>query len=226
MNNIFLQIGNSDGTTIFMYVLITIIILAIFKNIDMGVNIIVAIIISLIIILFLNSLYIDKQEAIQNMYKEKYDSIVPKTDTVKKYPEIVDFLFSIQDFYVYNVPAYEDMVDSIENILLLYDESQNDNSKAGIDYGLIINEQKEAVNSLHSLIYYIPSDPRYMDKLNIAVRDLDTIIYNILDDVYNLNKLYIFNNGYDRFTIELDNINMPKPENHYNIDDPYTFDVF
>jgi len=225
MNDIFLQIGNSDGTTIFIYSIIVIIMLAIFKNLDVGVNILVALLLSILIILFTNSLYKDQQETIDNIYKEKYDSIVPKTETVKTYPEMVDYLFSIQDFYVYNIPAYEDMVDSIENILQLYDESKGDNSKAGANYGLIGGERKKAVNSLHSIIFNIPSDPRYIDKLDTAINDLDAIIYNILDDVYNLNKLYIFNNGYDRYTIELDNINVPKPDNYY-ADKSYTFDVF
>lgn len=226
MDNIFLQIGNSDGTTIFLYFVIIVTIFAVLKNIDMGINILVALILSCVIILFLNSLYVDKKKEVENIREEKYNSINPKTETIRSYPEIVDFLFSIQDFYMYNVPSYEDMVDSLDNILVLYDESKTDNSKAGINYGLIMGEQKQAVNSLHAIIYNIPSDPRYIDKLDEAVQDLDTIIFNILDDVYNLNRLYVFNNGYDRYTTNISNINSPKPENYYNKDDIYTFDVF
>lgn len=226
MDNIFSQICNSDGQTIFIYFVITVILIAIFKNIDMGINILVAFMLSCVIILFLNSSYISKQQEIDDIIKEKYDSINPKTETVRSYPEIIDFLFSIQDFYMYNVPSYEDMVDSLENILLLYDESKMDNSKAGINYGLIMGLRKQSVDSLHSIIYNIPSDPRYIDKLDKAIKDLDTIIFDILNDVYDINKLYIFNNGYDRYTVNIDSIYSPRPENYYSREDIYTFDVF
>ena len=44
-----------------------------------------------------------------------------------------------------------------------------------------------------------------------------------MNDIYLIYKLYIFNNGYSRNTIQI--VQGPKPENFYE-NEPYNFDVF
>lgn len=222
-NNIFLQIENSDNKTLFLYGLILIVALYLFQKIFIGLNIIFGICLGVLLIMYLNTRYQKEETETKEIYDNKLKYIRPKPKKISSYPLFIDFLFSIQDFYQYNVPAYEDMIDSIDDILELYEESKITPSTAGLNYGLVDNERKEAVNSLHSIIFNVPNDNQVIDVLNEAIEKLNTMLYDLMDQIYSYHKLYIFNNGYNRNTVEI--IRGPKPENFYD-QAPFSFDLF
>lgn len=222
-NNFFLQLENTDNKKLFFYAVIIIILLAFFQYLNIGLNIIFAVFIGLIVILYLNSKNQYEQKVSKNTFDNKTELIRPSPKKIQSYPQFVDFIFSIQDMYIYNVPAYEEMIDSLDDILELYEESIKDLSTAGRNYNLIDNERKEAVNSLHSIIFNLPSSKEYIEKLNEAIEKLNELIYQIMEELYSLNKLYIFNNGFDRNTVIISK--GPKPENFYD-KEPFNFDIF
>lgn len=222
-NNIFLQIEKSDSKTLFFYGIVIIILLSIFQYLSIGTNILIAFFLAILIIVYFNSKNQYTEKSNKEIYDNKVDLIKPKPKRIQNYPKLVDFIFSIQDFYLYNIPAYEQMIDSIDNILELYEETKINYSVAGINYNLIDSERKEAVNNLHSIIYNIPSNTFMLNKLNSTIDELNNLLYEILDEIYTYYKLYIYNNGYNRGTIEI--IRGPKPENFYN-NEPYSFDIY
>lgn len=221
-NNIFLQIEKSDAKTLFLYIIIIVLILAVFQYLSIGVNIILGIFFAILLILYLNSKNQFQEKNLKEIYDNKVNLIRPKPKHLQRYPKFVDFVFAIQDFYSYNVPAYENMIDFIDYVIELYEESINDNSTAGFNYGLVDNARKESVNNLHSIIFDIPSNNIIINKLNDSIDKLNELIYDILDELYSLHKLYIFNNGYNRNTVSI--IKGPKPENFYNEEN--NFDIF
>lgn len=222
-DDVFLQLDNTDNNKLFFYGLIIIVLLFFFKFININLNIILVVIISIIAILYYNS---------KNQYKMKEDKIIfdnktklirPPSKKIQSYPQFVDFIFSIQEMYVYNVQAYENLIDTLDDIFQIYEETIIDNSTAGYNYNLIDNKRKEAVNSLHSIIFNLPNNKEYINKLNDAILKLNQLIYIILDELQTLNNLYIFNNGYNRNTVIINN--GPKPDNFYD-KEPYSFDIF
>lgn len=222
-NNLLLQIDNSDSKTLFIYGIIIIIFLAIFQRLSVGINIVLALVLASLLILYLNSKNQLEQKNIKEIYDNKTNLIRPKPKKIQNYPKFLDFVFSIQDFYNYNVPAYELMIDSIDNILELYEESINDYSLAAINYNLVDNQRKEAVNNLHSIIHNIPSSTGLINKFNESIIMLNNLIYEIMDNIYSFHKLDLFNNGYNREVINI--IRGPKPENFYE-KEPFSFDIF
>ncbi|ARF09245.1 hypothetical protein Catovirus_2_194 [Catovirus CTV1] len=226
MNNeedLFIQLQNTDGSRLFFYCVIFLIVFAIFQNFTIGLNIILAIFISVIIVLYLNSKNVYDNNKLKNIYKNKTELIRPTPAKIQNYPKFTNFVFSIQDMYPYNPPSYEDMVDAIDNILELYEEAKIDPTISGLNYNLIDQQRKEAVNSLHTIIFNLPSNNVYINKLNESIDVLNNLINELMNEVFYLNKLDIFNNGYDRETIILDK--GPKAENFYT-NDPFTFDIF
>lgn len=222
-NNIFLQIEKSNGKTLYLYGIIIIILLVVFQRLSIGLNIIFGSILAMLIIMYLNSRSQLEQKEIKEIYDNKINYIRHKPIRIQNYSNFVDFIFSIQDMYEYNPPAYEQMIDSIDDILELYEESKTNNSTAGLNYSLVDDERKEAVNCLQSLIFNIPSDKNVINKLNNSVKMLNDMISTLMDEIYSYNKLHIFNNGYNRQTVEISR--GPKPENFFD-NAPYTFDIF
>lgn len=222
-NSAFLQIERSDQKTLYVFGIIIIILLAIFQRLSVGLNIIFGLLLGTIFVLYLNTRNQFANKEIKEIYDKKTNLLRPKPKKIQEYEDFVDFFFSIQDLHPYNVPAYEDLIDSTDDFLLIYEESKLSPELAGFNYNLADGKRKDAVSSLHSIIYNLPNSFELMNKLNNATETLNTMMYKKLDEIYSLNKLHIFNKGYNNSTVEL--LRGPKPENFYD-DEPYTFDIF
>ena len=201
-----------DKKTAFNYVIIFIITLYFMSMIDIKLNILYATLIAIVIIylLFTKQMELKKQEL--TISNEQYKSIIPKIENKNK--DIVEFLFSIQDFYTYNPLAYAEMVNEIEHFFTLYEETHNNPKFSGRNYELMNEHKRLALNALHSLIFTIPSNKEYTNKLNDSFNILDKILMKHMNEVEKLAKEYVHENGYN-VDIRLINKGMT-PYNYYN----------
>ena len=109
-----IDFNNIDSSRIFLYVVVTIIIFYIISKVDVRLNTILGAILCIIIITNINS-YTEKENMIaNNTLKIKSNLITPSPKNSANYDKVIDFLFSIQDMYMYNPQAYVDMVNHIE----------------------------------------------------------------------------------------------------------------
>lgn len=206
-----------DKKTFFNYLIILSIFISIFIRLNIKLNIIFG---TLLAFLFLYYVYDRDATKIQiknDIITTKKILIRPESKQLLKHDKLVNFIFSIQEFYTYNAQAYEDMIDFIDSLLVLYEESKKDNYVAGNNFIMMENKKKNALNSLHSIIYTLPDNKLVINKLEKAYRELDTLLIYYLNEVYNINKFHIYDKGYNNHT-KVINLG-PKPSNFYNLED-------
>jgi hypothetical protein len=222
-DNFYKNIDLSDKYTLFKYIVIFIILIWISSFISIGLNVILMLIIGVLIVFYMDYTKQDELKENKKIMDNKFDNIRPYSEIIGKYDDIINFLFSIQDMYIYNPPAYEEIVDNIDEFLKIYEESKMFNEKSGTNYVVADAKKTHAINSLHSLIYNLPSNKFYMDKLDRSINTLDKLLTNYLNDIYNMNKSYTKSYGYTNRSVIINK--GPKEINYYG-DEPFVFDIF
>jgi hypothetical protein len=214
-----------DGATIFVYIVIIILFLALFNQLSIGLNIIFGLILALIVIW-----YINKQEKDSVKQREKNDDIkatlrrVPNK-RIDNYPDFNDFLFSIQELYGYSPPNYENIVDSIDDLIILYENSISNPQISGYFYDIAVEKKNDALNALHSIIFSVATDERkYIIEKNDRARTQLSYLMNIyVDKIYGINERYNLENGFTNTSKINTPESWPKPENYYtNIIDNFS----
>ena len=189
--------NNIDNVTLFWYVVIFILIIFIFSNKNIGLNVVFGTIIAMIVIHTMYSDYTKTQLMIEEHNTTKKNLIVPNPIKSIKYEQIVNFLFSIQDLYDYNPQSYEDMIEHIDYFFNMYEEVLVNNRSAGYNYQLMNDQKKNILNSLQAIIYKMPINTEYDQKLENAVGTLRNILNGYLDKVNYFYKNDIYINGYN-----------------------------
>lgn len=166
----------------------------------------------------------DKKENINAdiIKKKKIELIRPLPKHQKE--EILDYLFSIQDFYQYNPIAYENMVEGIDLFFDRYYETKKDNSLASVNCEIMNNQKRDIVNSLHSIIYNFPVNNEYTEKLEIATSKIGKILEKYLDEILELNNKFIYYEGIKN-TSKFTTKSKVKPINLYNDDYFSTYEI-
>lgn len=199
---------------IFWYIVLSIIVLYIFSKLNLGINILIGLIVIFILIYYNEQLLKESEEKQAETDDIINKSIYPQTTPIisKKYKEINEFLFFIQDFQTYNPPSYENMINVINEFFTIYDMFDNITNKTTNNTELtdknpnvpndLLILKKEALNSLHSIIFKIPSNKNIENKLSNAIEQLDILlskyIINIkniyMNSPYNINKKLLDDN--------------------------------
>lgn len=234
--NLYTWLQSLDNKTLITYICIIACSLIIFHRC----SIILALLIATIIILYLEGKRqhqeqieeeeeIAKEQITEDIEEFKKDHIRPPPTTFGDKKDLIDFLFSIQDFYQYNPQAYEEMINNLESFFSLYNIVCAGN--AGLDYceyyyTIAESKRRNSLNSLHSIIYNLPqnaSHPALTDKLNRAHQRLNTIMTEYINKLYNMCKEDLLRNGYTVFRRPINR--GPKEYNIYN-DEIFSYDFY
>lgn len=143
----------------------------------------------------------------QQMINEYKDTIYPKISNElnkNEHKKLTEFLFKIQLFYDYNPEAFEEMKRDIENFIVLYKGATVNYKYSGVFYDLMIDKKSSILNNLRSIGIKMPIEYLPYNSLD----DLELILNAYLDDVYELNNEYIYDNGFNRYTKILDPSNL------------------
>jgi hypothetical protein len=220
-------IDNWNGETLFWYILVLLITLWFFFKKDIGINILVALLIAVFTLNYLNHRAVEAEDTQEDILQTKKEIINPTIHLkeTEEHENIVNFLFSIQDLYKYNPLQYEEMVKSINIFYELYKVSFVANNESFINYGLMSQFKRDALNALASMIYSLSDDRRVREKVNSAVLILDSILTKDLDQVSYLMDNYVYKNGVNVDTKYIDY--GPKAANDYeDIFRPYSYEIY
>ncbi len=135
---------------------------------------------------------------------------------------INDFIFSVQDFYVFNPEAYEEFVDNTNAMMQLHNTILNERQHANHYYQIMESKKYNAMNSFHSLLHSLPNKKEFTEKFNRALRRLDTLLKEILDSAHDTCLLYQ-KHGLDVMKRQINT--GPKEYNHY-FDKTFTYQFF
>ena len=180
---IFTLIESYDNKRIFRNIVIILIFIFFFIKLNVGLNLILGLVLALTVIFYLTEKENIQTEIKKEQYETKLNSIKPKPKEIKD-EDIVDFVFSVQDFYVFNPEAYEEFIDNLDAFKNLYDTIFSDSKFSHYYYQIADSKKNNALNSFHSLIFKLPNDKFYTDKFDRAHKRLETLLNNYLNQIY------------------------------------------
>ena len=215
-----------DNKTLFYYVIIFIAVIFVISKMTIGLSIIFGFIIGSVIIYFLYTDYKNKQDQ-ENKVKSFQESLLlPKPEIITKYEDVIKYLFSIQDFYVHNPEAYQDMVNGLGNFFRIYEETSVNPKYAGRNYELMVEQKRSAMNSLHSVIYNLPTNEEYTEKLNESISIMEQVLQKYLNKVERIQKLYLYENGYSVDTKLINKSGISAFNSFDNDNDLFSYELF
>ena len=217
MSAIYQHVARLDNKSIFYYTVLFMICVLYFNNKNITGGTFLGIIFASVLIYFI----IGKNEVDHTnqdvQHESKLKSITPMPTHIGEYSEITDFIFSIQDFYMYNPPAFEEMILFTDRFLATYKEVRIDAGLSGIKYGILNKFRSNAVNALHSIIYMLPANKLMTEKHATSVKTLFALLDSYVTDVYNMNKDNIKTYGYRNDTVLLNTYEIPANTYEKNI---------
>jgi hypothetical protein len=155
---------------------------------------------------------------------KKLDYITPKlSNTLNTKNDIINYLFSIQDFYAYNPIVYQNIVEHLDIFFIRYDELMRNNSMAGNNYDVMDNEKRNIMNALNSIIFSLVPNKKYDNKLKHSIDSIDNILNKYMNNVEYINNKYIYDNGIKNKTKFIFKSKV-KPLNTYN-DTIFSYDI-
>jgi hypothetical protein len=220
---IFTLVDSFDNHELFRNIVIILIFLFIFLKLTIGLNIILAIVLAVIVILYLT----EKQSIVNEIEKKIFDT---KLKTIKPIPkelnsdkDIIDFIFSVQDFYVFNPLAYEELIDNLDALIKLRNLIFESSEFANHYYQIAESKKNNAINSLHSIIFKLPNNKTFTEKFDRSHKRLETILNKYLNEMYDQCNFYIKQDGKDVLKRQINT--GPKEYNHY-FDKNFTYQFY
>jgi hypothetical protein len=215
MTDLYKHVDSWNGPTTFVYIVITFVVIWFFYKTSIKNNFLIGIIIAVFIVSYLNNRAIVAADTEADIKKIKHKEIRPTlSDEANEHDELLNLLFSIQDLYAYSPQQYETMIASVNNFYKLYNLSFIDDSTVFLNYNMMEQYKRDALNALKSIIFSLPINKDACNKLNIATVALDDIMTTDLDQISYLIDNRLYKRGYDIDTKIIDE--GPKAFNEYD----------
>lgn len=218
-------INQIEPKNLFKYIIIIFLFFIIFTTVKITKGSLLGLFFGFLLVYYLNSKYRFTKITKKEEDLIKLNNIYPPPENFGKYPDLVDFFFSIQDFYKYNPQAYEEMIFNVESMITIYEDVKKGIRFCKDNYDVAEQKKRNAINSLHSIIYSIEDNQVVTRKLNRAMRILNNILSNYTYKILEKCKGEIEKDGYDneKHFIELDY--HPRPFNEF-VKEDFTFDIY
>ena len=217
--SLYLKLSNINGKLLFKY---TILFIIVFKIILVS-NITFSIFISLMIALIFVYINYDKDTVLSTTKDKqiqfKLNSIYPSPNHFKKHSNVIEFVYSIKDFRLYNPDSFDKMLQCIDNVLQLYNEILIGVHNMNHHIDNMMDNKKKAINYLHSIIYTMEPNDVIINKLNKSIKVLDTLLTYYINEVIDISNKQLKKHGYNItskkfYKDELDGISI-NPTNNY-----------
>lgn len=198
---------------LFIYGVIFAAIMLYFRKKIIGLNVFLALGIASIVVWYIY----EKNEVTLNLEERqmetKIQAITPHLKESKEYDDIIDFLFSIREFYEFNPKVYEELVDNLDNFFEIYNIINIGTEECDYYFTIAETKKQNAINAVHALIYESPPSVEINDKIVRAHKRLDSILLEYLNQLHDICEKDRMVRGWDVTRKIRDN--GPKPANVY-----------
>ena len=223
LSSLILSFKYIESKVLFKYILILIGSYIIIGKKKIKLSHILSLFIGLSIVFYLRLDTLNNQSDEGSKKEIKINVIKPEINRIRNYDDILNYLFSIQDLYIYNQESYEEMINNIELFLEVYEKTIIDEKYYTQYYKIADRVRRSCLNNLHSIIYNIGNKTEVKEKLNNALISLNEILNNYMDNLFDICKRKKNTNGYDNKTIPISN-DIPA-YNEYEVKD-YTYNIY
>lgn len=225
-SNFYTKINELNGGALFNYIVIFILVLAFFNRLNVTLSMFVGILIGSVIVYYNYSKDEAKKNTAEELIITKQENIHPQpTEYIKDYPDLIDFIFSIQDMRIYAPQNWEEMILNINSFIHLHMDVKNGDLNCYENYEIAESKINNAVNALHSIIFGLHASPQLLEKHNRSHEKLHKILHHYLEEIYKICYRKIVKNGYNHKT-KIINHYGPKAYNYYLLDKSFTYDVY
>lgn len=221
-------IDSFKNNELFRNGLIIICFILFFLQISIELNIILGLMLACFLILYLKEKDNIKIQTEEKENDTKLSFIKPHLKKVNKDKDkdFIDFIFSVQDFYVYNPLAYEEFIDNMDGFFELRELIFNDEQFINYYFQIADSKKNNALNSFHSLIYSLPNDKTYTEKFDRAHKRLETLLNKEFNQMYDQITFVTQKNGLDSLKRPVNTDIEPKSYMHYFDNKDFTYQFY
>jgi Ca2+/Na+ antiporter len=195
-DNLLYNIINSrEPKDIFLYGVIIIIGIFISINLFFNYNILVGLLFCSLIIYYLytyNKYNVLNREKIDN---EKFNLLYSKNQILKKYPDIVDFLYYIENFKSNNIQQYENLVILFEDFVKFYEYCIINNDLIFKFYKTLFIQKLNILSNINSFNFTLKEN-QYQNILLKHKIEAEKLLDKFLNFLVILYKKKIYYEGY------------------------------
>jgi hypothetical protein len=152
-----------------------------------------------IIIFFIYKYELYKEKQSEKISEEAFGSEISKTMKDNSHKAIREFCIRTYNLQRYNSQNWDEFMDLINEFLSIYELNLIDPSVSTKTYALLVDRRELILNIFMSFQILIPTEY----NLKAAVRDLELILNDYLQYVYDINAEYVNQNGFNTNTIIL-----------------------
>lgn len=172
--------NNFSKEYIFIYGSIVILIFSYISRNDIPIKHIISLCMCVIVLFYMNGKIQNTNKSINLLVNIKEKNIYPPTTYLNKYTDIVDFIFSIQDFRSSNEKSYDAMIHELDNFFNIYEKLKYSVEYLKENYDLLNDRMDEIIYNLNSIKFNLPVNIYYDIRHKNAIDDLTTILNNYL----------------------------------------------
>ena len=202
-NIIYNIIQDGEPQYIFNYFALLIIFIFVFSHININYNILVGLIFCSILIYYLYTYTENNVLATNEIKKEKFDSIYPTRNILKKYDKIIDLLYYMQSYKRNNIYKFNTLIEYFENFCSLYENCVLNNSLINKNFQKLVNFKIIILNHLNSFLFTTHSS-KFENKLLKIRKSAENLLNELLNNLVILHKQLIYYNGYNINTNVID----------------------
>ena len=180
--NFFTTLRRIPNQSLYVYALIVIAFLFLAQWIEISFTTVILIITAVIIIIIIYSNEKITSVAAKEENKIKLEFIKPKPKRMIDYPDLVNFFYSIKQFYYINPNAFYAVVNNVEQFLGIYEAMMNNEIIYCKQMFEVANQfYRNALNHLHSLIFNMNVDKYITNKFQRSIKDLNVLLYQYVE---------------------------------------------
>ena len=195
-NNLLYNIINfNEPQNIFFYGIIIVIGIFIFSNITINYNILIGLIFCSIIIYYQYTYFKYNILTRDKIDKEKFDQLYSQNQILRKYSDIVDFLFYYQNLKSNNIQQFQELINAFENFVKIYEYCLIDNTLIFKFYSTLVSQKIYIMTIINSFIF----SKREIGYENIIIRqkiECEKLLNNYLNILAIMYKKKIYYDGY------------------------------
>src|SRR5271154_6664207 len=170
-------LGRIDNDSWVTYIVIFVVCLFFAKLVNINLSIIFFIFLAILVSYIIYSKRRIEKITIQEQHRIKLDLIRPRPKRIDSYPNLIDFLYSIREFYYINPSAFFEIVNNIDNFIQLYEEIMfNKVLYCTQNLEVALGFARNALNSLHSMIYNLDVDKHITRKFHKSLKAFHYIL--------------------------------------------------
>lgn len=206
-------INSQSNFTLFFFSVLFVITILVFSSIEITFTLFVGLIIYVLFIKYYSTMNDTKNINEQEKFKIKKN----KYDISDNHPEIIDFLFNIEDLKQFSFILFNELKILIINFVNTYDDCINDYTLVNDYYNTLVNLKLKILITIENFnINGAPKDIVINNKQMI-----ENILNKYLDNLKLLNNKNNYYNGFDLYAKEIEDNNNIKPSNLFDYENVY-----